>query len=74
MFFLKTFLKYFKHFVKVLTETSHTNIRGEQITPKSSWSLVFPLCTTYYIRDYSCRGFNLKIDRGPMGEKTIKTS
>ena len=43
MFFLKTFLKHFKHFVKVLTEKSHTNIRGEQITPKSSWSLVFPL-------------------------------
>ena len=43
MFFLKTFLKYFKHFVKVLTKTSHTNIRGEQITPKRSWSLVFPL-------------------------------
>ena len=35
MFFLKTFLKYFKHFVKVLTETSHTNIRGEQLTLKA---------------------------------------
>ena len=50
MFFLKTFLKYFKHFVKVLTETSHTNIRGEQITPKSSWSLVFPLSNVHVVQ------------------------
>ena len=48
MFFLTISLKYFsQYFVKVLTETPHTNIRGEQITPKRSWSLVFPLSTTY---------------------------